>query len=112
MVFPVLWAIYTIIRGRMVNWYPYFFLNPDLVGGYAAVGIYALGLSVFILLVALATVAVTRLPAIRAPAADSPWRADNPPGGGAPGEHAQPQRRQRPTSSDIANDNRSPGRLP
>ncbi|MFI7585364.1 Pr6Pr family membrane protein [Kocuria sp. M1N1S27] len=62
MVFPALWALYTLFRGQMVGWYPYFFLNPSKVGGYQAVGVYALGLSGFILLVALLTVAVTRLP--------------------------------------------------
>lgn len=62
MVFPFLWAIYTLARGRMVGWYPYFFLDPRLVGGYHAVGMYALGVSVLILLVALSVVATSRLP--------------------------------------------------
>jgi hypothetical protein len=62
MIFPALWAVYTLIRGRMVGWYPYFFLDPRLVGGYHAVGMYALGVSVLILLVALSVVATSRLP--------------------------------------------------
>lgn len=62
-VFPALWAVYTLVRGRMVDWYPYFFLDPELVGGYRSVGTYALGLSVYILAVAFLTVAATRLPA-------------------------------------------------
>lgn len=62
MVFPALWAAYTLIRGEMVGWYPYFFLNPSKVGGYQTVGIYALGLTGFILLTAFAVVAATRLP--------------------------------------------------
>lgn len=64
LVFPVLWAVYTMVRGRMAGWYPYFFLDPDLVGGYSAVGLYALGISGFVLLVAFTVVAVTRLPAV------------------------------------------------
>lgn len=65
-VFPALWAVYTLVRGRMVDWYPYFFLDPDLVGGYRTVGTYALGLSMYILAVAFLTVAATRLPAVPA----------------------------------------------
>lgn len=63
MVFPVMWAGYTLVRGEMVGWYPYFFLDPDQVGGYDVVGRYALGLSGVILLTALLIVATTRLPA-------------------------------------------------
>ncbi|GAA1757205.1 Pr6Pr family membrane protein [Kocuria aegyptia] len=62
MIFPVLWALYTLVRGRLVDWYPYFFLDPHVVGGYHAVGMYALGLSGFILLVALGVVATSRVP--------------------------------------------------
>ena len=47
--FPVVWAIYTLLRGRAANWYPYFFLNPERVGGYGMIGLYALGLSAVIL---------------------------------------------------------------
>lgn len=64
-VFPALWAVYTLVRGRLVGWYPYFFLDPALVGGYRAVGTYALGLSVLILAVSFLAVAATRLPAVR-----------------------------------------------
>ncbi|MGQ1837017.1 Pr6Pr family membrane protein [Kocuria turfanensis] len=74
-VFPALWAVYTLVRGRMVGWYPYFFLDPALVGGYGAVGTYALGLSVLILAVAFLSVAATRLPAVPAgPGPDRPRR--------------------------------------
>ena len=62
MIFPALWAFYTLVRGRMVGWYPYFFLDPRMVGGYHAVAMYALGVSVLILLVALSVVAASRLP--------------------------------------------------
>jgi hypothetical protein len=62
MVFPLLWAAYTLVRGEMVGWYPYFFLDPGMVGGYQTVGIYAVSLSGLILFIALATVAASRLP--------------------------------------------------
>ena len=54
--FPVAWAIYTLIRGRAANWYPYFFVNPDRAGGYGMIGLYALGLATVIL--GLATVLI------------------------------------------------------
>ncbi|MUN64794.1 hypothetical protein GMA12_16885 [Kocuria sediminis] len=64
MVYPLLWALYTLIRGSMVGWYPYFFLDPSQVGGYTAVGLYASGVSALILIVALGVTAATRLPCI------------------------------------------------
>lgn len=32
LLFPILWVAYTMIRGTFVYWYPYFFLDPTLVG--------------------------------------------------------------------------------
>jgi hypothetical protein len=40
-VFPLLFLIYTMIRGPIVGWYPYPFLDPATAGGYLAVGAYA-----------------------------------------------------------------------
>lgn len=42
--FPVVYVIYTLIRGALVHWYPYPFLNPDKVGGYGGVAAYCLGI--------------------------------------------------------------------
>ncbi|SDZ11273.1 Pr6Pr family membrane protein [Herbiconiux ginsengi] len=33
LVFPVVWGVFTLIRGSIVRWYPYFFLDPDQVSG-------------------------------------------------------------------------------
>lgn len=38
--FPAVYLIYTLIRGAIVNWYPYPFLNPAKAGGYGGVAIY------------------------------------------------------------------------
>ena len=65
--YPVLWGAYTLVRGRMVDWYPYAFLDPAAVGGYQVVAMYAAALTVFILVVAFTTTAASRLP--RTPAA-------------------------------------------
>jgi hypothetical protein len=47
--YPLTWGIITLIRGRFVGWYPYFFLDPAFVSvieflgyGAAALGLFAL----------------------------------------------------------------------
>jgi hypothetical protein len=37
MVFPLLYVLYTLARGTIVDWYPYFFVNPHRSGGYLLV---------------------------------------------------------------------------
>jgi hypothetical protein len=37
MAFPVLYIVYTLARGAIVNWYPYLFVNPHRSGGYLLV---------------------------------------------------------------------------
>jgi hypothetical protein len=34
MSFPLVYIVYTLIRGAIVDWYPYFFVNPHHHGGY------------------------------------------------------------------------------
>lgn len=46
LIYPLLYAVYTLIRGPFVNWYPYPFLDPDKVGGYGVVGLYAIGITI------------------------------------------------------------------
>ena len=48
--FPLVWIIYTLIRGSIVNLYPYPFLNPAN-GGYASVAVYAAGILIAMLVV-------------------------------------------------------------
>jgi len=48
--FPLVWIVYTLIRGSIVNLYPYPFLNPAN-GGYASVAVYAAGILVAMLVV-------------------------------------------------------------
>jgi hypothetical protein len=68
--FPLAYIAYTLIRGAIVNWYPYFFVNPHHAGGYLAVagGCLAIGMGMIglILLITWAgnrrTVAVGRVP--------------------------------------------------
>jgi hypothetical protein len=37
MAFPLLYVLYTLARGAIVNWYPYFFVDPHRNGGYLLV---------------------------------------------------------------------------
>jgi hypothetical protein len=42
--FPLAFLVYTLVRGAVINWYPYPFLNPEKVGGYGGVAIYCVGI--------------------------------------------------------------------
>jgi hypothetical protein len=55
LLFPLVWIIYTLIRGAASNWYPYPFLNPAN-GGYLSVTLYCVGILVFMLVVCAAVV--------------------------------------------------------
>ncbi len=46
LVYPLLYAVYSLVRGPIVDWYPYPFLDPDEVGGYAGVALYCVGVAV------------------------------------------------------------------
>jgi hypothetical protein len=54
MVFPLLYVIYTLVRGAIVDWYPYFFVNPHRSGGYLRVagGSLAVGIGIAALILA------------------------------------------------------------
>lgn len=44
LVFPVVYVIYSLIRGAIVGWYPYPFLNPD-PQGYGGVAVVSVGIA-------------------------------------------------------------------
>lgn len=48
---PVLYLIYSLIRGAATSWYAYPFLNPDTSGGYGPVAVTCLGITVAFLVV-------------------------------------------------------------
>ncbi len=45
LVYPLLFAVYSLIRGPIVGWYPYPFLDPAHVGGYGVVALYCPGIA-------------------------------------------------------------------
>jgi hypothetical protein len=51
LIYPLLYVIYTIIRGGITGFYPYPFLNPAKVGGAGVVALYCLAILVVFLLV-------------------------------------------------------------
>ena len=44
--FPLVWTAYTLVRGAIVGWYPYPFLDPAN-GGYASVAVYIVAILAF-----------------------------------------------------------------
>lgn len=50
--FPLVYIVYTLIRGAVVDWYPYFFVNPNHSAGYLAVagGCLAIGAGILALI--------------------------------------------------------------
>lgn len=50
LIFPLIYLVYSLIRGSIVGFYAYPFLNPAKVGGYSGVALYCLGILVVFLL--------------------------------------------------------------
>ena len=54
LIFPAAYLFYSLVRGAIVNWYPYPFLNPAQDGGYGTVALYSLLVLVFFIVFSLA----------------------------------------------------------
>lgn len=61
LVFPVFWLIFTLIRGDLIGWYPYFFLDARLVSGPLETLIYYVLIVVIITGIAALLTAATRM---------------------------------------------------
>lgn len=61
LLFPLVWLIFTIIRGLNTNWWAYWFLNPNLEAGVTGVITFILGIVVFMLTSATVSLALNRL---------------------------------------------------
>lgn len=64
--FPLVWSVYTMIRGAITGWYPYPFLNPANLGGYGPVAVYVIAIAGFIGLMGVVVVWLSRTRIIRA----------------------------------------------
>lgn len=60
LIFPVAYLIYSLIRGHIVGWYPYPFLNPA-TGGYTKVAVIGVGIALAFLVLTWLIAVVTRL---------------------------------------------------
>jgi hypothetical protein len=56
--FPLLYVIYSLVRGAYVNWYPYPFLNYEIAGGTAGVALYAGAITLVFLVVGWTVIAL------------------------------------------------------
>jgi hypothetical protein len=51
LIYPLIYVVYTLIRGAISSFYPYPFLSPAKIGGYGVVFLYCLAIFVAFLLV-------------------------------------------------------------
>jgi hypothetical protein len=51
LIYPLIYLVYTLIRGAIVGFYPYPFLNPAKAGGYGVVALYCVAIFVVFLVV-------------------------------------------------------------
>ncbi|KQX05445.1 MULTISPECIES: Pr6Pr family membrane protein [unclassified Leifsonia] len=58
--FPVIWLVFTLVRGDSVGWYPYFFLDPSQVSGPPVITAYCAGILAVILGFVAALIGVSR----------------------------------------------------
>ena len=59
--YPIVWVGITLLRAPFVEWYPYFFLNPEEVGGWSGVTMYIAGITAIFAIVVTAMVWVNHL---------------------------------------------------
>lgn len=64
LVFPLLWVIFTMFRGAIVYWYPYFFLDPALVEIPFEFALYLVAVIGVFCAVAALLIATSRLPRV------------------------------------------------
>jgi len=67
LVFPILWLVFTLIRGPIVGWYPYFFLDSGQVSGPAETVFYSLIVIGIITGIAALLTGATHLPRVPPP---------------------------------------------
>jgi hypothetical protein len=60
-IYPAIYFAYSMIRGAFVDWYPYDFINPDEVGGYDGVAMYAVGILAAFIGMSLLVIALSRM---------------------------------------------------
>ncbi|TFD20320.1 Pr6Pr family membrane protein [Cryobacterium sp. TMT2-23] len=74
LVLPSIWGVFTLVRGSMVGWYPYFFLDPVQVSGPLETVVYCLIAVLLFTGIAAILIATSRLPS-------QPWHRPRPESG-------------------------------
>lgn len=59
--FPLVWLIYSITRGLMVDWWPYWFINPNGEAGVTGMISYIVGIMLFLLTIAIGLIGLQRI---------------------------------------------------
>ncbi|KQO96850.1 Pr6Pr family membrane protein [Leifsonia sp. Leaf264] len=77
--YPVIWLIFTLVRGDAVGWYPYFFLDPSQVSGPGAIVAYCAGILAVILGFVAAFIGLSRARMRHPPAPHAPGSAPSDP---------------------------------
>lgn len=54
LVYPVAYLVYSLVRGAIVGWYPYWFIDPARAGGWGGVAVFALAIAGGFVVVSLA----------------------------------------------------------
>ena len=58
LIFPLLYVLYSLIRGSRIGWYAYPFFDPTKVGGYGGVALYCVGILLAFLILSWLLIAV------------------------------------------------------
>jgi hypothetical protein len=58
LIYPLIYLVYTLIRGASVGFYPYPFLNPATAGGYGGVALYCVAIFAAFLIVGAGLIAL------------------------------------------------------
>ncbi len=61
LVFPLVWLVYSIIRGLIVDWWPYWFINPNEPAGIPGMLSYIVGIMLFLFTVAIGLIGLQRI---------------------------------------------------
>jgi hypothetical protein len=59
--FPLLWLTFSVIRGIITNWWPYWFINPNGEGGVSGMLSYIAAIAFFFIILGFAVLGLTKL---------------------------------------------------
>lgn len=60
LLFPLAWAVFSIVRGIITGWWPYWFIDPNDPGGIPQMVMYIVGIMVFMIVMAFLSLMLSR----------------------------------------------------